>query len=65
MKYYLNKEDRTYHIHVVYKCALAKSKGMGLVPYPCAVASIRVSSVIFIAFSFRIFVLVDLFTFLW
>lgn len=58
-------QDRTYHSHVVYKCALAKCKGMGLVPYPCAVASILVSSIIFIAFRFRIFELVDLFTFLW
>lgn len=52
-------------LYVVYKCALAKSKGMGLVPYPCVVASILVSSIIFIAFRFRIFELVDLFTFLW
>ena len=27
-------QDRTYHIHVVYKCALAMSKGMGANPLP-------------------------------
>ena len=32
------RQAARYHIHVVYKCALAFSKGMGLARYPCAVA---------------------------
>ena len=41
-------QDRTYHIHVVYKCALAKSKGRGASPLSlhCALVLVLVCTIL-------------------
>src|SRR3712207_211702 len=46
-------QDRTYHRHVVYKCALAKSKGMGSVPYPCVALALLVLVCAVLLFAYR------------